>query len=928
MMRRVFACACAFLLLVLSGCDAFVGTAQHVERGRVALDAGETGRASIELQKALKRNPENAEARFLLARLALMTGDVQEGVRELQRAITSGYKGPAVDALQVQVWLAANQPQALVDAFAKGTIEMPEPARSIALARAYNALGQPDRTIDTLMHMPGGKSLPAAARLVQAEALTLRGDSDRALDELTAMLREDPRSFEASLMKGMILVRRGQFAAAEAALREARSQMGRDTPLTQQARALGGIVEACLAQGRIAEAVQAQDDLTKMVPDSVFTRMLSARIKLARGDYSGGVSDLQRIVAGASDYLPARMLLGAAQLTQGNLLQAEAQLSVVVQRASDNVEARKLLARVRLDLNQPDAALRTLTPALEGDASDPQLYALLGRARLSSGNSDAAVETLERGVRANPSNTALRLDLGQAYLIAGRTKEALETLKPGAGTDGDARHDVLFIKALNAERGARGSRDEIDKRVGEQPKSVPTLNLGALFFASRWEFERTRNLLAQALAIDPRNVASLINLARVAVATGDLPTAESSLRAALAVDESSTTVRIALSDLLTRRGAYADAKQLLDAGIAKAQSTGGGADIRFALGQLQLVRGDLPGANAVFDSLVAAAPERAELVNQIGVLLLDAHQYDAALARFRKASEIAPKQALYWINTGRAQLALDHSVPARESLEKALGLQPASVPAVAALALIDVRARKFDAALARVDALRSTRPDDVAVLVLRGDVQAAADASLEADESYSSALRRRPDAAVAVKLYQVRRTGSLPKPAEPLQQWLALQPSDFRVRLVLADFYLSQNALKEAASELQQVIEQIPSNAVALNNLAWTYLKLGDARAESVAERAYKIAGKSGAVADTFGWILAGRRATERALPLLEQASRAAPADPEVQYHYAYVLAQAGRRGEARDVLSRALGAGRDFPARQEAERLLADLKV
>jgi Flp pilus assembly protein TadD len=95
-----------------------------------------------------------------------------------------------------------------------------------------------------------------------------------------------------------------------------------------------------------------------------------------------------------------------------------------------------------------------------------------------------------------------------------------------------------------------------------------------------------------------------------------------------------------------------------------------------------------------------------------------------------------------------------------------------------------------------------------------------------------------------------------------------------------------------------------------------------------LAQRAYELAPTSAAVADTLGWILARKGASERALPLLQKATQALPTDPELQYHYAYALAQLGRRREAREVLSRLLGSVRDFATRRDAERLLADLKV
>ena len=145
---------------------------------------------------------------------------------------------------------------------------------------------------------------------------------------------------------------------------------------------------------------------------------------------------------------------------------------------------------------------------------------------------------------------------------------------------------------------------------------------------------------------------------------------------------------------------------------------------------------------------------------------------------------------------------------------------------------------------------------------------------------------------------------------------------------MLADFYLSQHSLRQAATEFSTVVQQKADSAVALNNLACIYLELGDPRAEAFAQRAYDLAPSSASVADTLGWILARKQATARALPLLEKAAHASAEDPQLQYHYAYALAQAGKRSEAREILSRVLASERYFAARRDAERLLADLTV
>ncbi|MGH8323711.1 MAG: tetratricopeptide repeat protein, partial [Steroidobacteraceae bacterium] len=336
------------LALALTACDSLISPQQRIERARTALDSGKMGLAAIELQKAVRAEPDNSEARFLLARMSLLSGDPVGAQQDLIRAIRAGAKGPAVDALRVETWLATNQPQALIDAFARNELSLAEPERSVALARAYNALGQPEHAIEALASQLTAHPHVTAARLAHAQALVLRGESEQALHEIDAVIEADQRSSAAVLLKGVILMHRGQYAMAEEALVLAHGRTSGSTPLNERAFGLAALTEAQLAQGKIAAASESEGVLLKVAPEAPVTRLLGARLKLARGDYLNGIADLQRLVARAPQFLPARVALGAAQLLQGNLLQSEAQLADVVAQAPDNLEARKLLARVRL----------------------------------------------------------------------------------------------------------------------------------------------------------------------------------------------------------------------------------------------------------------------------------------------------------------------------------------------------------------------------------------------------------------------------------------------------------------------------------------------------------------------------------------------------------------------------------------------------
>lgn len=353
------------------------------------------------------------------------------------------------------------------------------------------------------------------------------------------------------------------------------------------------------------------------------------------------------------------------------------------------------------------------------------------------------------------------------------------------------------------------------------------------------------------------------------------------------------------------------------------------AAISFALAHVALAQNDVKAAEAALNQAVATQPRNAALEENAGGLLMQANQFSAALAHYAKASQLSPDNAADWFNTARAQMALNQPLAARASLEKAEHAEPHWLPAASALALLDVREGKGQAALGRVAALRKAEPHDAGVLALQGVIEAKLGQSAAAVRDLSAAERLRPSAPLAVQLFQVESAAHAAHPEQPLLQWLARHPKDWRVRTVLGDYDLTvRKALPQAIREFQQVIAAAPTDVVALNNLAWALGRLGRPQALGFAERAEKLAPNAPGVADTLGWILTRRGQARQGLAYLAHATKLVPHDPQMAYHYAYALAKAGQPAQARAVLTRALAGAKTFASRPAAERLLASLQA
>ena len=911
----------ALAALLLAGCGAVLSPQYRLHRAVREMRAGQWQRAGLELHLVVIKEPRNAQAWLLLTRLGLAAADPVGAAAALRHAIGSGARGPQVDLLQARVWLASGKAKALLSALDQHKLTLAEPERSLLRAKALVQAGEVEQAVTALNRLMAAQPKLTAARDTLAEALVREGKLAAAMQQLRQAAQLAPASPEPLLLQGRIDAWLGQFARAERKTEASLKRMPRTEPVFHRVAALITLTEARLALAQIAAAARSQAALAALEPTAPETVLLAARIRLAQRNLQGGIDQLERLMVNAPKFVQARMLLGAALLQHGDLELAQQELQQVLEQTPDNIEARKLLADVRLKLGEPQSALNVLTPALSAPAFDPQLLSLYGMAAKRAGNSRALTQALSAVVRVHPRDQAAKLNLAAVYLADGQVPRALALLEQVPDT-GSVRRDRLLIAALAAVRGAPAADAEVGQLLRAHPKNSGVLTLAADYYASQGQVPQARTLLKQALAIDPTALGVQIGLARIDVAMGHPGAAERRLRTVLSAAPRALPVRLALAGVLVRTHQYANARSVLEAAGKHA-----GPQVPFALARVALAQGDLKSATAELNRAIAAAPHDGLLIEQAGVLLMQANQYSAALDRFSQATQIAPGDAAYWLNSARAQLALNQPLAARASLRRADKLQPDWLPVVGTLALLDVREKDIPAALDRVDALAKREPRNPGVLTLKGVVEAAAGQTGVALADLEAAQRLHPSALVAVQLYRVELAAHAAHPEQALVQWLARTPTDWPVRDLLGDYDLGVDQFRQAIVQYRQVIAVQPNNVVALNNLAWALNAIGAHGAVAMAMRAHRLAPKSPNVDDTLGWALARTGRSAQALGYLEAATRLDPRDPDMAYHYAYALAHSGRKGEARTVLTRLLSEKTAFASRKDAEQLLDSLK-
>jgi uncharacterized protein (TIGR03790 family) len=166
----------------------------------------------------------------------------------------------------------------------------------------------------------------------------------------------------------------------------------------------------------------------------------------------------------------------------------------------------------------------------------------------------------------------------------------------------------------------------------------------------------------------------------------------------------------------------------------------------------------------------------------------------------------------------------------------------------------------------------------------------------------------------ALKL--VLKAGSLQAQGRPLAEVHALlaKATTIEPRLTAAQIQLAQAAevagnVDEAIVRYRAVLSHDRDHVVALNNLAYLLADRKGEAAEALplAERAYRLAGQSAAVADTLGWIHYRLGNPAAALPYLDRAARLESTNADILLHAATAHASLNSLAQARIYFDAAL---------------------
>jgi putative PEP-CTERM system TPR-repeat lipoprotein len=906
------------------------GLESQLSSASVLVEKGHNAQAVSALKTLLVAHPDDPQARWMLGNALLALEDGVGALKEFERAEAEGFRDAALFTNKLVALLVAGEYQKVQSA-----IIFVSDVESSALvleirARAQLGLGRTEQARETLERVVSTPPVRAQSRAWLGRVALAQGDLDAAAKQADLLRTLPNPGTEGWLLAGEVSLARSDAIPAQRAFEQALEVA------PELLAAKFGLARALLLQGHVESTQELLEPILARVPDHPIARFLSAHAATARGDNSVAITHAQSVIGKFPKHPPTLMLLGTLHLQRGEYAPAELMLSRILAADNGNLLAQKLMASVELGTGRASKALSRLE-ALPGvpknggvndnvnddSAPDSAVIRLMATAHIHLDQTNNAIELLEPAHDANGSDSELTVELAFAHLAAGELNEGRNLLLGALANDSKNSRAYLLLALTELELGNSGAAMTALETLAPLDANNPTVwHLMGLSALQATDPKTAYRHFLKSIEHDPNYIPAHWSLAQLEQARGKAIAARGHYREILRLDPDHTEVRLALARLEIGDGHPERATVVLE-NLLSAQPLA--VDAARLLSKLQLNAGKIATASATIEQAWKHSPTLDLSVEFADLLIAGGH--------YRRVVEVLTNSVDPDDPRISARLHIARAFVGEGSLASTLLQTPAQTSSNAnestllraAISALDRNQLARAEAISR--SLATQHPNSPNAELILGDTFLARGQTVGALNAYARALDVQPLPSLLRQIVRGWLEAKRHDKAEnAIRRYRQTFPDDPLSDLLLAEVALFQGDLTSAKTGYEQALALSPHEADALNNLAWVYHRLGDARSLTLAEDAYRLKPNSAAIADTLGWILVDLGQTRRGRTLLEKALVAEPTNPSMRYHLAVALVRMDTPAQARRLLKELHQDNVEFPERDDAQALLLKL--
>jgi len=852
------------LSLILGGCSETKTAQQLMSSGNDFVQVRDFSSAVIEFKNAVRLEPRNPNARYMLANAYLAQGSYLNAEKELSRALELGidFANSAAQMARIKTRLdKADEVYQLVersnDLTDDNYIRVLTYAGISALRQNKPAQGQDYLTQAIAINKDAAYSQIARAYIHYYERNFSQG-----LVVINKLLTEQEDVSEALLIQASLYYALQEFEHAS----DTYSLYLTYHPQDHGIRFLE--VNSLIKAEKFEHANVLTDALLTFFKNSPLALQYKAQLEYQNKNYSEARDYAEEALIYGGDLVVAKMVAGVSSYFLGDFEQAYTRLHSIENLLLRTHPARKVLAVTKFKLGYYLAAGENFAN-LEGlTAEDVDLLQTSTASLISVGEFDSALAVIKKAEILSPDNAELIAQKGLIQ-IAQNDINGIKSLEHAIKLDSSLADAQLtlaieYLKTEQVEK-AKNVASKLQGIPGEE--YLGHLLQGIIFVKEKKEILAIDSF-QQSLLLKPDNVASLYNLALLYQSSNETNAAFVHLKKVITLSPEHQGALEALVSL----GATANIKQdVIDFLVAEQNSDN--FNLSYALAKILSINQEFSKAIVILDSIVSSADINAIYWMALGDNHLALNDITKASSSFAEGLKIDAKHYVLSLRYIGTLDRLSEFEQALSQVRQAYAYHEEDARLEVLLAYFYMRNNELILAKSMLKKVTAKQIEHHLVDSVEGEIALIEKRYPEAINALSRLYQTKATDINAVSLARSLKFNNQQNEAENLlEKHIKNNPTSVKVRLLLAQLYTDDNRHKKIIQYLA-LVEALPDNIMFLNNLAWNQYKLGQsAQALKHIERAFELEPKAREIQETYGHVLIANKKLTHGVNLLKQA--------------------------------------------------------
>ncbi len=755
-------------------------------RGLALIGLNRLLEAEAALDDAQRLAADLEETQLGLAMLAARKGNIQNALKEIERAQAKYPDSKQLLILKGDLLAAAGQPDQGQAAYAKAAAVAPSSLQA-QLRLASLALEQGKIEEASVAVAKADQLAPNSllVRYTQALLAFRAGKAEEAQSHIGEVLKAAPEYLPAKLLAGTLAYGRGDLQLAQSLL----AKVVQGAPANLPARKLLAATELKLGNLPRAEETLKPAMTEKLVDSAVLGLM--GEIRMKAGDHAGASQYLEQAAKLAPRNAAIRTDLAVSRLVQGETARAMSELEAAAGLDEKFIHADSTLVLALLRQREYGKALTAIAAMEKKFPDSPMAHSLRAAAYLGMNDKANARKSYEQLLRVKPDFFPAVANLAQMDLDEKNYPAAKKRIQSFLDKNrGNATAMLAMADIARKESSEKEYLAWLEKAASANTRDLAPRVLLVRYWLAKNNSGKALAYAREAATSHPANAQALGLLGQAQLASGD------------AANGLTTYKKVV--DLSPSAPAYLN------------------------LAMAQIASRDPLQAARSLEQALKLEPSHPDALASLATIELGNKRYDRALQLAGQLQKAHPKLEGGYVLEGDARLAKGQTVAALALYEASFRRNPASALAIK-LSNAHMAAGNAAKGEAVLQQWLNQNPRDVAVRVLLAQTQARVGNVAGAIAQYESVLKQVPNHAVALNnlaglYHQVKDPRAL-KTAEAAHTLLPQNPG---VLDTLGWILVGQGQTERGLGYLREALTKMPDQPEIHWHLAYGLYKSGE----------------------------------------------------------------------------------------------------